>query len=258
LFDSRFLFRRAVLCALVGFLVVISAKAQIVNVESKRPGSTDEGWHGNINLNLDYTQNTSKLLRYGMKNQVQYLKAQHRLLVLTDLQRVRADGTNFLNNGYEHVRYNLDIGEKGSFSLEGFQQAQFNSVQKIDFRHLTGAGVRLNVFDRDSLKFWMGTLPMFEYEVLTDKTLSKDFRQSTYLLFFIQLKNGVEFQTIGYYQPRMDWLGDYRLSNSTSIEFGLLKWLRFKVSVDLLYDSNAPEGVPNLIFTLKNGLMAEF
>jgi hypothetical protein len=48
------------------------------------------------------------------------------------------------------------------------------------------------------------------------------------------------------------------LSNSTSIEFGLLKWLRFKVGVDLLYDSNAPEGVPNLIFTLKNGLMAEF
>ncbi|MDP4686270.1 MAG: hypothetical protein NWS53_05195, partial [Salibacteraceae bacterium] len=96
MFDSRFLFRRVVLCALAGFLVVISAKAQIVNVESKRPGSTDEGWHGNINLNLDYTQNTSKLLRYGMKNQVQYLKAQHRLLVLTDLQRVRADGTNFL------------------------------------------------------------------------------------------------------------------------------------------------------------------
>jgi len=131
-------------------------------------------------------------------------------------------------------------------------------VQKINFRHLTGAGVRLNLFDRDSLKFWMGTLPMFEYEVLTDKTISKDVRQSTYLLFFIELKNGVEFQTIGYYQPRVDWLGDYRLSNSTSLEFGLLKWLRFKVGVDLLYDTNTPEDVPNLIFTLKNGLMAEF
>lgn len=246
------------------FLMVVAicafqfGEAQIVNVESKRPGIPEEGWHGNINLSFDYTKNTRTILSYGAKNQVQYLKGKHRLLFLTDLKRVQAGGTDYLNNGYEHIRYNLDIGEKGSFSLEGFQQAQFNSVQKIGFRHLVGAGVRLNVFDKDSLKLWMGTLPMFEYEVLSDKTVSQNFRQSTYLLFFIELKNGAEFQTISYYQPRLDWLGDYRLSNSSSLEFGLFRWLRFSVGAELLFDTNTPEDIPNLIFTLKNGLMVEF
>jgi hypothetical protein len=243
-----------------GFVLLcsFSAEAQIVNVESKRSGNAEEGWHGNIRLSLDYTKNTREILTYGTKNQVQYLKNQHRLLILTDLKRGQAGGTDYLNNGYEHIRYNLDIGDKGSFSLEGFQQAQFNSVQKIGFRHLAGAGVRLNIFDRDSLKLWMGTLPMFEYEVLSDKTVSQNFRQSSYLLFFIELKNGAEFQTISYYQPRLDWFGDYRLSNSSSIEFGLFKWLRFSVGAELLYDTNTPEDIPNLIFTLKNGLMVEF
>lgn len=234
------------------------AFSQIVNVESKRPGSTDQGWHGNFDLNVDYTKNTSQVLKFGTKNSIQYLKNEHRVLLLTDMQRTKAGGTNFINNGYEHLRYNYDLGKKGHFSVEAFQQAQFNSVLKIQLRHLTGAGIRLNFWDNDSLKFWMGTLPMFEYEILTTNIVSKNIRESSYLLFYKQFKNGVEFQTIGYYQPRIDWLGDYRLSNNTTLEFGLLSWLRFRVGFDMLFDSNPPADIPQLIFSVKNGLMAEF
>ena len=232
--------------------------AQIVNVESKRPGATQEGWHGNVNLNFSFTRNTSDIYSYGARNNVQYLEDRHRLLVLTDLSRVSAGDDDFINNGYEHIRYNLEFGRKRNFAFEAFQQAQFNSIQKIRFRHLTGLGLRWNVTENDSLKLWLGSLPMFEYEEVTTGVIERNFRKSSYLLFFFTLPKGLEFQTINYYQPRIDDFSDYRLSHTSTLEFGLLTWLRFNVSFNLLYDSRVPEGVPDLIFSLRNGVAMEF
>jgi len=243
-----------------GFLLIALtavSSAQIVNVESKRSGDAQEGWHGALNLSLNFTRNTGDVFDYGAKGSIQYLKKRHRLLVLTDLSRVVAGGTDFINRGYEHVRYNYDFGEKRKFSLEAFQQAQFNGIQRIDFRHLTGAGIRWNVLENDSLKFWVGSLPMYEYEELTTGIIERNFRQSSYVLFFVAFKK-FEFQTINYYQPRMDDLSDFRFSSSNNIEFGVLSWLRFVTSFDLTYDTRPPAEVPGLVFTFKNAIKLEF
>lgn len=231
--------------------------AQIVNVESKRTENTQEGWHGSLNLSLNLTRNTTDVLDYGAKATVQYLKERHRLLVLSDLSRIVAGGTNFINRGYEHVRYNYDFGNKRKFSFEAFQQAQFNGLQAIGFRHLTGAGLRWNVLENDSLKLWVGSLPMYEYEELTTGIIERNFRQSSYVLFFIAFKK-FEFQTINYYQPRLDYFNDFRISSSNNIEFGVLRWLRFVTSLDLTYDSRPPDAVPDLVFTFRNAIKLEF
>lgn len=231
--------------------------AQIVNVESKRPGSTEDGWHGNLTLNANFTRNTKDILSYGLKNTTQYQKGKHRLLFLADLNRVRAGGDDFVDGGYEHIRYNRSLGQKERWALEAFQQAQFNSIQKIEFRHLAGAGLRWNMVERDSLKLSAGTLPMYEYEELTGGDIERNFRQSTYFLFYAQWK-GIEFQTINYYQPKVNDFNDFRWSGKTSLEFGVLTWLRYMLTFDVLYDSRVPEGVPDLVFTLKNGLGVEF
>ncbi len=239
-------------------LLVQLSSAQIVNVESKRGNRTQEGLHGNVRLNFNLTRNTTDIISYGAQNNVQYLKNRHRLLLLTDLSRVRAADADFINNGYEHIRYNLEFGKKRHFAFEAFQQAQFNSVQKIRYRQLAGAGLRWNVVERDSLKLWLGSLPMYEYEELTTDVIERNFRQSSYLLLFFVLPSGLEFQTINYYQPKLDDWSDYRISHSSTLEFGLLEWLRFNVSFNLLYDSKPPVDIPDLIFTLKNGLTVEF
>jgi len=241
---------------ITGLFFALTAGAQIVNVESKRPGTSGEGWHGNVNLNLNYTRNVSNILSYGAKNMIQYKQERHTLLFLTDLSRIYAGGADFVNNGYEHLRYNYALGAKQRFAWEAFEQAQFNSVQKIAFRHLVGTGLRWNIYDADSLKFVTGSLPMFEYEELVDGSIERNIRESTYFLFFISM-GGFEFQTINYYQPKINEVRDFRFSNSTTLEFGILRWLRYSVNLDLLYDSRVPAGVPNLVFTLKNGLSIE-
>lgn len=248
--------KKHVLLPILGLCFAGVLKAQIVNVEGKRPGISDEGLHGSINLNFDYTRNVEDIMSYGTRNTLQYKQGKHGLLFLTDLSRITAGGNDFVNNGYEHLRYNYDLGKRENFALEAFQQAQFNTVQKIRFRHLAGAGLRWNIYDSDSLKVNTGTLPMYEYEELVDGAIQRNIRQSTYLFFFIGLQ-GFEFQSIVYYQPKVNDLEDFRLSNFSTIEFGLLRWLRYSLSLDLLYDSGIPAGVPHLVFTLKNGLTLE-
>lgn len=248
--------KKYILLPMCGLCFAIALNAQIVNVEGKRPGISEEGLHGSINLNFDYTRNVEDIMSYGTRNTLQYNRHKHRALFLTDLSRITAGGADFVNNGYEHLRYNYDMGEKEHFALEAFQQAQFNTVQKIRFRHLAGAGLRWNIHDSDSLKFNTGTLPMYEYEELVDGAIERNIRQSTYLFFFIGFQ-GFEFQSIVYYQPKINELKDFRLSNFSTVEFGLLRWLRYSLSLDLLYDSGIPAEVPHLVFTLKNGLTLE-
>ena len=233
-------------------------RAQIVNVEAKR-GAIDEqeGWHGNINFNLSFQRNASDILTYGNGSTIQWQKNKHRLLLLTDLSRVQAAGADFVNQGFWHGRYNYHLDEKKRVSVEVFQQAQFNSVQLIQFRYLSGAGLGWNVLERDSLKFRVGTLPMYEFEELTTNVRERKFRQSTYVLIFFKLKM-LEFQSINYYQPKITELSDYRLSSSSTIEFTLRSWLKYNVSFNLLYDSKVPATIPHLVFTLRNGLGVEF
>ncbi|GAB4379292.1 MAG: hypothetical protein Kow0075_09770 [Salibacteraceae bacterium] len=243
------------LCSTLLFLS-FNGFCQIVNVESRRPGSTDEGLHGNITLSLDFTRNTADLLRYGNRSTIAYKKLRHRWLLLTDLERVKAGNSDFVNGGFEHVRYTYALGESERFAFEAFQQAQFNSVQKINLRLLNGAGLRWNAIRSDSLKLSIGSLPMYEYEETTEG-VQRNIRQSTYLLFFIAL-GGVEFQTINYFQPKVNDLRDYRISSSSKFEFHLWKGLRFNTTFDLLYDTQVPEGIPSLVFALKNGVAIEF
>jgi len=238
-------------------LLSVPLVAQIVNVEGKRNQLDQEGWHGTVDLNFDLTQNTKTVLTLGARTNVQFLKGRHRVLLLADADRDAANGTNLVDRGYNHLRYNFEFGQKRRLAFEAFNQVQYNSVQLIQYRHLIGAGLRFSLYQTDSLKLWMGSLPMFEYEELTTDIVERNVRQSSYLFFFFARKK-FEFQTINYYQPNLADFSDFRLTTGTTIELGILRWLRYVSTLDLTYDSKPPVEVPNVVFTLKNGIKLEF
>ena len=233
-------------------------QAQIVNVESKKDGAlAEEGWHGNVNFNFSFVRNTTDILTYGNRSTVQWKKERNRLLFLTDLNRVQAAGADFVNQGFSHIRYNYQFKKHKKFSSETFQQAQFNAVQLIDFRYLVGSGISWNAIESDSLKFRIGSIPMFEYERLTTSEVDKSVRLSNYVLFFIKF-DSFEFQTINYVQPKVSEVSDIRWSSISSLEFSIKTWLKYNISFELLKDTEVPQGVPEVVFTFQNGLGIEF
>lgn len=229
-------------------------QAQIINVESKRLNGTKQGWAGNIDLNLNYIKNTKEIWQFGNRIGLEYLAGKNRYLILNDVSIISAAGSDLVNRGYLHLRHNYQWNLESPFTLESFEQIQYNSVQKITFRNLTGGGIRFKVLGNDSVNLNIGVAAMYEVEELTDKTREYNFRGSNYVSFNWQLSSRVGIKTIWYYQPKWNDFADFRISGESALTMSITTKLSFLTIFDLLYDSRPPSEIPNSILQLKNGL----
>jgi putative salt-induced outer membrane protein YdiY len=240
------------------FLLSFTAGAQIVNIENKRLSGKDEGFDGNIDLNLNFTMNTRQLLQIGNRMKFGYRKNQHHTFILTDLAFVKSNNDDFVNRGYAHLRYNYTLKDSGRVTLEIFQQGQFNRIQKINLRLLTGTGFRFNLIDQKNYQLSIGSGFMGEYEELIDDGLSRDILSTSYLSFDGQFSENVGVNTISYFQPKMIDFGNYRFSNETQLRFSINKYLSYKIIYSLTHDSRNLQGVRKTNYILKNTLSFKF
>lgn len=236
----------------------VTIKGQIINIEKKRLGAAENGWHGNIDFNLKYTKNTKEIWEFGNKAAFQYHLDKSNFLFITDLKIIRKGSEDLINKGYAHLRYNRTFKDSGSVSLEGFWQVQYNGIQKIGFRNLSGAGFRLKLLGNDTINLNTGISGMYEYEETTLNEIHRNFRSSNYLSFNWRINSKLGFKTINYYQPLFSDFSDYRYSNESSLSLTLTKRLSLTVSYSVLYDSEPVEGVPSTITSVNNALRFKF
>ncbi|MCG8574707.1 MAG: DUF481 domain-containing protein [Flavobacteriales bacterium] len=238
-------------------LISYSGFSQIVNIENKRL-EKKEGFSGNIDLNLNFIMNTKQLLQIGDKLKVAYTKRKSHLLLITDHSFIKSEGQDFVNRGYEHVRFNYTLKDSGRIDYEVFQQGQFNKIQKINLRLLLGTGFRLNLVRQKKYDMNFGTGFMGEYEELIDNGISRDVLSSSYLSFDAQFTPSFGFNTITYFQPKLIDFGNYRLANESYIRLKINKYLTFKVIYSLAHDSRNIPDVRKTNYTLKNTLSFKF
>ncbi len=239
---------------LLAILFSITGYSQIVNVESRRLNGSKQGWSGNLDFNLNYIKNTREIWQFGNRIGLEYLAGKNRYLILNDVSIISAAGSDLVNNGFVHLRHNYKWKLDSPFTTELFEQAQYNSVQKIKFRNLTGGGLRMKVLGNDTINLNLGVAAMVEYEQTSDLIEELNFRGSNYMSFNWKVSSRVDFKTIWYYQPKfVDW-SDYRISGETALSIGITTKLSLLTVFDMLYDSRPPAEVPNSIVSLKNGL----
>ena len=231
--------------------------AQVVNIEKKR-GSDSIKFQGEVFLAIDFDKNASELFELKNDIQLQYQHKKSTYLFLNHLKYVRAGGKPFLNEGFQHIRYKYDFNT--SF-LEGelLTQYQFNTINKLEHRFLFGGGPRFKLFDSTNCSIYMGPLFMYEYEKLSNETLATDaVRISSYVAFFYKFPKAISLKHPTYYQPLLTNFSDYRISSETSLNFSLSKKFAFKLIFEFLYDTNPPKTVPNIIYSISNGLNYSF
>lgn len=247
-------------CAfLLVFFANHQAFAQIINIENKRLSNIEEGLKGSLDLNLEFTKNTSSIWLGGIQSETHYKKGKNLFLFAGDLRLVVADNQSFLNRGYEHLRYGRDLSKKGGLLLETFQQVSYDIALKIKMRSLLGAGVRACLLRTDSFCLNIGYALMYEHEEITDNiTINRNFRHSIYFVTVVNIASNVEFKTITYFQPQLLVLKDYRVSTINSIGFKISKVLSFKATFSLRYDARPPTEVPSIDYSFNNGLTLSF
>jgi putative salt-induced outer membrane protein YdiY len=235
------------------FLYATLAYGQIVNIENKRLDAKKEGFSGSADLNINFTMNNKQLLQVGDKLKLGYTKKKHHALIITDHSFVKSKDDDFINQGYEHLRYNYQFKDSGRVSFEAFQQGQFNKIQRINLRLLLGSGVRLNILDQKNYQLNVGTGFMGEYEELLDGGgTSNDILSTSYF------SENIGMNSISYIQPKFIDYGNYRFSNETYIRFNINKYLSFKVIYSITHDSRDIEDVRKTNYTLRNSLSIKF
>lgn len=246
--------------AFIGLIIFSfqTSHSQIVNIENKRLYAQAEGWDGNVGLNLSIIKNTNLIYQVGGRFRIQYHKDRHTALWLSEINFVKAGESDFLNNGFEHLRYNYELQDSGRLVFEAFRQMQYNKVQKIRLRSLYGAGLRYNLINRDSAQVNIGCLPMVEFEDLTTNENNRHLRMSSYLSFDFQLSKSFGINSITYYQPDIGNFKDFRMSNETSLRTKITEQLDLRIVFRVTYDEEPPIDVPQNTVFLLNSISFKF
>lgn len=231
---------------------------QIVHIENRRLAADKQGWSGDININMSFIQNQNEIFIMNNNLKIQYAQDKHSVISLTENNFQRVNKTGFVNDGFQHFRYNYKYSS--NITYEAFQQFQFNDVLKMKFRSLTGTGPRFTVVNNDSTKtrLYIGMLYMYEYEEETTGKINRAHRNSNYISFGIPVSKNITIDMITYYQPDIFNFSDYRFSAQGIFEIRLTEKLSYLLSLNYIHDAVPPEGIRNTYYNFRNGLRYRF
>jgi hypothetical protein len=164
-----------------------------------------------------------------------------------------------VNQGYQHLRFSRDINY--FLTLSYFSQIQTNPVLRIKTRVLNGAGPRFNLQPYGKNSVMIGSMLMHEYEEELDTAIyHSDFRASIFVFYKMKIAENVNVNSITYFQPRLDYFEDFRVSSTLDVTLFINQKINWSVSFNLLYDAFPvfDKNIPNLTYSFRNGLSYKF
>lgn len=246
---------------MIALLPFNTAHAQVINIEDRRLQVPDSiHFMGFADLGGYFFQNDKSLLSIKGNLQLEYYNKKHFIISLTNYNLIKSDQQNFLNDGFQHLRYNY-VASKW-MTLEAFGQLQYNERTRLLLRGLTGAGIRLRLKPIFKQRVHIGIIPMYEYNQIRDTALIfRDFRLSNYLSFHVKLlQNKVTISSTTYFQPLIDDWSNFRVSSESSILIQILKRWNFRAGFTYTYDNDSriPQDIPDRVYSFTNGIRWDF
>lgn len=238
---------RLILLFLITPIITFS---QIVNVEEKRQ-SDKKGISGFTKFSFNYKKAKKKDWELSNKSYVQWDNKSWSILLLNEINIDRADGIDFSNDGYQHLRISRHLNK---ISIESFLQNQYDPIRSIKNRKLTGAGIRFKI----RKKYDVGISSFYENEILNDDSKLSALRLNTYFNIEIDINEALLFQTTTYIQPNINKFGDCKTFNETSIKVKISDKFSLSNTFSGSYDTYPATGVPEVIYSIKNGLIYKF
>ena len=243
-------------------LATLPGVAQIVNIEDKRAAPLDSvGWQGQFDAGVNIVDNGRPVLTVNGRATFQYQHYRHTWLSFSDFALVRAADQDFVNQGFQHLRYNYDWAARWTY--EAFAQVQYNERLLIGLRQLLGTGVRHQLLQTtDEKGLFVGLAYMYEYDEVAERTIfHRDHRLSSYLSFRVKPTPTLQLAGTTYYQPVITDFGTFRVSTRNQVALTITEALSFTTTFELTYDArlraDAPE-VPAVVYKWVNGLRYRF
>ncbi len=239
------------LCGLF-FIVPSIASGAGVNVESRRASREKNGIFGDVNIGGNLQYGNTNIMSLNASSLVGYKKNRHTVFGFGNFSYTSESlfqRDDIQNSSMGHIRYNYQI--KKWLYWELFTQAQTDQNLFVDFRYITGTGMRFVPYRTDEHLFVLGSSYMPEYEIL-DKEVILPFpsdldsrktwvhRWSNYISYRANITDQFVFQTTVYAQPRFDRFGDLKLFNENNFTMEINNLLDFGVSLNVGFDREPP------------------
>jgi hypothetical protein len=238
-------------------LLPVFANSQVLNIEDERIKTDTTGWSGNAFAAFNLMKSNQQFTDINGKIHVQYKTDRSLYLILSNLNLVKAGGTDFSNSGIQHLRYNYKLNDW--LAAELFTQAQFNKIIGIKFRALAGAGPRFRVIKSESFRLYAAWLYMYEYEELDkEDIINRNHRISSYVSFTLKLNDRLKLINTSYFQPLINDFNDFKFSSETDFEIMISKKFSYALSYSYYYDAFPPLEVPQSVYALTNKISFRF
>lgn len=171
----------------------------------------------------------------------------------------KASGTSYTNKTYAHIRY-IHKFYKENLDWEAFVQSQTDKFTKIQKRLLSGIGLRYHMKMKNYGNLYLGIGGFAEHiDYTTNRDQSEDnTRANIYLAYKKAFTKETKFSYVAYYQPKIDTLSDYILSNSIELKVKIYKQLSLNFEVTYNQDSKPAIGLEKYDFYQKTSFMYDF
>jgi hypothetical protein len=152
------------LCSLLPYLLCLSLKSQILNIDKTDTSAYVHKGKVSLNLNSGLEIDKQKTNLYDATNTLEIMWQQYKeLFIVAGSYRFTYNGPDdILNAGYIHLRYRHNY--KNKIQPEIFFQYNWDSERGIIYRMLAGANIRYNFWRGDRFDFNAGLGLMHETE----------------------------------------------------------------------------------------------
>ncbi len=237
--------------------ICITARAQIVNIESARMQSDTIGWKGNAGASVSLSKNVQQVFSTELDAHIQYKSTKSLYLLLGSYGFLKGAGTKLIDNTFLHLRYNYKLSR--IIRWEAFTQVQQNVISYIKSRFLIGTGPRFKLLSTKIIRLYAASLLMYEREEETNSNnIHHNARSSSYVSFTITPNKQLEIISTSFFQPLLTNWNDYRILNQVSVSVKAGKKLAMRVNWNYLNDSNPVPGIPSVNYALGAGANYEF
>ena len=243
------------------FLFVLGQTAlqgQVVNIEEQRITGTRDSvrWYGYLRGSAALAKVKQQSLILQGQTKVQYKTPKNLVLLLLNLNLLRAGNEDFTRNAFAHLRYNRKLNDV--WVWEAYAQVQTSPIQLLDQRDLAGTGLRWRLLkSKDGRqRIYAGAAVLWEQNRFSGaEGFQTRYRSSNYLSTTFRPSKQVTLINTTYWQPTLGLIKNYRLSSEWLLKVDFTKKLSFTVEFDYGIDKNLPVGAPAETFAWRNGVM---
>ncbi len=232
-----------------------------VNTERMRALNM-EGFRSTLGADVAVESGHTELFEIGARARFDFRRGPHYTFATGELRYGTQNGDPYRDRVFGHLRYNYQL--LPSLVAEAFTQLQRDRFARLQLRVLAGGGLRIRYFNREAVKLFQGTTPMYESENLDQVPLDQHpasistARWSNYVNLRVRLSEETHFDATVYVQPRFDQWSDVRVLNQAALTVHLTDAVRLTTEFSLNYDSRPPSEVEPLDLTLQNGIEVSF